>query len=190
MTRAPGTFGVKATERAGFPLPSLFIPCSGEREPQRKSSQLPRALVPQAHQGREQRSALKSPSKGHVNPNQRRGRPSQPPPLCWGLAISCSQMETLSAPPPPPTQSPGDMEAALMKSIKEALFLTAVSWEGNWNNNKPSHLFKGLVAGTPPSALWEGSCPSAVGEMTAPIREIPFRTIWTGWEHPPYFTDD
>ena len=106
------------------------------------------------------------------------------------MAISCSQMEALSAPPPLPTQSPGNVEAALMKSIKEALFLTAVSWEGNWNNNKPSHLFKGLVAGTPPSALWEGSCSSAGREMTVPIREIPFRTLWTGWEHPPHFTDD
>lgn len=64
LARAPGTFRGEGNERAGFPLPSLFTLCSGEREPQRKSSQLPRALVPQAHPGREQRSALKSPSKG------------------------------------------------------------------------------------------------------------------------------
>lgn len=35
---------------------------------------------------------------------------------------SCSQLEALTAPPPPTSQPPGDMEAALMKPIKGFLF--------------------------------------------------------------------
>lgn len=58
------------------------------------------------------------------------------------------------------------------EAYQSILVPTAVSWEGNWSQNGPPHLFKGLEASTAPLTLQEGSCPTAEGKC-----------LCTSWRH-------
>lgn len=79
----------------------------------------------------------------------------------------------------PPTQAgPRGHGGSFDEAYQSILVPTAVSWEGNWSQNGPPHLFKGLEASTACTLNPAGGLlPHSRGAMSVHILETQFRTF-------------